>query len=115
VRDGHYPLWGYVHFFTPVVQGGPSPEASAMVLLFNVPKLEQGLLDKIIEASLVPQCAMKVARTSEVGEFTLQTGFGCGCYFDYKTRNRTSCTSCSTAEDCPSSHPNCNYGYCEVQ
>jgi hypothetical protein len=115
VRDGHYPLWGYVHFFTPLTDGDLSPQARAMVLLFNVPKLEQGLLDEIIAASLIPQCAMEVARTSEVGGFTLQRGFGCGCYFDLKTRGKTSCTSCTTGEDCPSTQPNCNYGYCEAR
>src|SRR5262249_6460031 len=32
VRDGHYPLWGYVHMFTPVGPGGvPSDAAKAFV------------------------------------------------------------------------------------
>ena len=37
VRDGHYPLWGYVHFFTPIGPGGvPSDAAKAMVTRFSV-------------------------------------------------------------------------------
>lgn len=115
VRDGHYPLWGYVHFFTPLGPGGvPSVAASAMVLRFRVPRLEQRLLDDIIAASLIPQCAMKVARTAEVGDFSSQAGFQCGCYFDFKTKNKASCTACNISEDCPSDHPACNYGYCEL-
>lgn len=114
VRDGHYPLWGYVHFFTPRIAGTPSPAASAMVLQFGVPRLEQQLVDDIIAASLVPQCAMKVARTDEVGGFVPQIGFQCGCYFDFKTKGRTSCTTCASSEECPSDHPACNYGYCEA-
>jgi hypothetical protein len=114
VRDGHYPLWGYVHFFTRLGVGGvPSAAASAMVLRFAVPRLEQSLIDNIIAASLIPQCAMKVVRTSEVGNFAPQAGFQCGCYFDAKTKGRSSCQVCTTAEDCSGATPACNYGYCE--
>lgn len=114
VRDGHYPLWGYVHLFTRLGAGGePSAAAKAFVLQFNVPKLEQRLVDDIIAASLTPQCAMKVARTSEVGDFTARTGYQCGCYFDLKTKGRNTCQSCAISEDCPSGTPACNYGFCE--
>ncbi|HET7501835.1 MAG TPA: hypothetical protein VFK02_12550 [Kofleriaceae bacterium] len=113
VRDGHYPLWGYVHFFTPLQAGNvPSPAANAMVLLFRVQKIEQRLLDDIIAASLTPQCAMKVERASEVGDFTPRTGLSCGCYFDFKTKNHTDCQVCTGSEECPS-QTECNYGYCE--
>jgi hypothetical protein len=113
VRDGHYPLWGYVHFFTSTRGGtGASEAAKAMVLQFNVSRLEQGLVDKIIGASLVPQCAMKVVRQSEIGDYTPQTGYECGCYFDLKTKRSTDCTACETADDCPGQSA-CNYGYCE--
>lgn len=118
VRDGHYALWGYVHFFTPLGPGGvPTATANAMVLKFRVQKLEQGLLDDIITASLVPQCAMKVARTKEMGDLSPQAGFECGCYFDFKTKGKSSCTQCNTPEDCGArdpAHPACNYGYCEA-
>jgi hypothetical protein len=114
VRDGHYPLWGYVHFFTPVGPGGvPGPAANAMVLLFNVQKIEQRLLDDIIGASLTPQCAMQVSRSAEIGDFGPRVGLQCGCYFDFKTKGHTDCQACASAEDCPGQHP-CNYGYCEL-
>jgi hypothetical protein len=113
VRDGHYPLWGYVHLFTRLTGGEPSQQAKAMALLFNLPKLEQRLVDDMIEASLVPQCAMTVARTSEMGDYQAKTGFQCGCYFDFKTRGRTSCQVCAVSEECPGDRPSCNYGYCE--
>jgi hypothetical protein len=118
VRDGHYPLWGYVHFFTPLGPGGvPSATANAMVLKFRVQKLEQGLLDDIINASLVPQCAMEVARTKEMGDFSPQIGFRCGCYFDFKTTGKSSCAQCNTSDECAAkdpAHPACNYGFCEA-
>jgi hypothetical protein len=115
VRDGHYPLWGYQHFFTTVGAGGvPSDAAKAFVTRISVNRLDQTLLDNLIGASLVPQCAMKVQRTSEVGDFTPYTGLSCGCYFDYKTTGRTSCTACQSSADCPSNRNACNYGFCEV-
>ena len=75
VRDGHYPLWGYVHFFTPIGPGGvPSDAAKAFVTRFSIARLDQGLLDNIIGASLIPQCAMKVVRTGEESDFARRPG-----------------------------------------
>jgi hypothetical protein len=115
VRDGHYPLWGYVHFFTPVGAGGvPSDAAKAFVTKFAVARIDQTLLDNIIAASDVPQCAMKVSRTSDIGDFMPQNNLSCGCYFDYKTTGKSSCIACQSASDCPADHSACNYGFCEV-
>ena len=115
VRDGHYPLWGYEHFFTPVGPGGvPSDAAKAFVTRFSIARLDQRLLDNIIAASLVPQCAMRVVRTGETATFTPNNGLQCGCYFDFKTTGKTSCQPCQSSTDCPADHSACNYGYCEV-
>lgn len=116
VRDGHYPLWGYVHFYTANVNGAPSTTASAFVKGFTVPNLDQQLIDAIIDASQVPQCAMKVARETEMGPFVKNPyKFQCGCYFDYRTSARTTCTACKNTSDCPTATPACNYGYCEKE
>jgi hypothetical protein len=115
VRDGHYGLWGYVHFFTPVGPGGvPSDAAKALVTRFAVSRLDQQLLDNVIAASLVPQCAMRVTRSGDQSDFGTNSGLQCGCYFDFKTKGSTSCTACQTTSDCPSDHSACNYGYCEI-
>jgi hypothetical protein len=115
VRDGHYPLWGYVHFFTPVGPGDvPSDAAKAFVTRFSVARLDQTLLDNIIAASLVPRCAMKVARTGEVADFMPQAGLQCGCYFDARTTGKTDCTPCQGPSDCPAARSACNYGFCEA-
>jgi hypothetical protein len=115
VRDGHYPLWGYQHFFTPIGAGGvPSDAAKAFVTRFSIARLDQKLLDNVIGASLIPQCAMKVVRTGEETSFQPNTGLQCGCYFDYKTSGKTSCQPCQGSSDCPADHSACNYGYCEV-
>ncbi|MCU1280466.1 MAG: hypothetical protein JWM53_4012 [bacterium] len=115
VRDGHYPLWGYQHFFTPIGPGGvPSDAAKAFVTRFSIARLDQGLVDNVISASLIPQCAMKVVRSGEESDYTRQTGLQCGCYFDFKTTGKTDCKQCASPSDCPSDHSACNYGYCEV-
>lgn len=114
VRDGHYPLWGYAHMFTQVdaVASSPSPQAQAFILNLSVPTIQQSLLDDLIAASLTPQCAMKVERTSEIGDFSPRTAAACGCYFEFKTKNKTDCQACTSSEDCPGKGP-CNYGFCE--
>jgi hypothetical protein len=116
VRDGHYPLWGYVHFYTANINGAPSAAAGAFVTRFSVPNLDRALVDAMIDASLVPQCAMKVARVAEMGAFVPNPyEFQCGCHFDQRTTGRTSCATCATPNDCPASAPACNYGFCEME
>jgi hypothetical protein len=122
VRDGHYPIWGPVHFFTAVNNGVPtSPAAQAFVSVVSVPNIQQALLDAFIGSSLVPTCAMIVQRSSELGPLTqYQPPFECGCYFEASPNVSGAappgCTHCATANDCTDpARPACNLGYCEVQ
>lgn len=116
VRDGHYPIWGPVHLYARTSGGLPNPSATAMLARFSTPKIDQSLVDAVAAKGLVPECAMRVSRTDEVGALaSYQPQFGCGCYFDFKTNGVTSCKVCKGSSDCPSSAPACNYGYCEVQ
>jgi len=120
VRDGHYPIWGPIHFFASVANGLPvSPAAAAFVSVVSVPNLAQQLVDAFIGSSLVPTCAMKVQRTSELGPLSVYAPpFQCGCYFDASVNGSPSagCTKCDTANDCTDpGRPACNLGYCEVQ
>jgi hypothetical protein len=122
VRDGHYPIWGPVHFFTSVNNGVPtSPAAQAFVSVVSVPNVQQALLDAFIASSLVPTCAMAVQRSSELGPLAPYTPpFQCGCYFEASPHVSgaapPACTRCTTANDCTdAARPACNLGYCEVQ
>jgi hypothetical protein len=120
VRDGHYPIWGPIHFFTAVAGGIPvSPAAASFVSVVSVPNLAQQLLDAFIGSSLVPSCAMAVQRSAELGPLsTFTPPFQCGCYFDASVNGSASaeCTKCNTANDCQAAgRPACNLGYCEVQ
>jgi hypothetical protein len=122
VRDGHYPIWGPIHFFTQVSGGVPvSPGAQAFVSVVSVPNVPQPLLDAFIGSSLVPACAMSVQRGSELGNVSSYAPpFQCGCYFEASpTVNGgapAGCTPCNTANDCNDpQRPACNLGFCEVQ
>jgi hypothetical protein len=122
VRDGHYPIWGPLHFFAAVSDGVPaSAAAQAFVSIVSVPNIPQALLDAFIGSSLVPSCAMSVQRTSELGPLsTYSAPFQCGCYFeaspDVNGSPPPGCNPCNTANDCTDpTRPACNLGYCEVQ
>jgi ABC-type phosphate transport system substrate-binding protein len=122
VRDGHYPIWGPMHFFAALSEGVPaSPAAQAFVNIVSVPNLAQSLVDAFIGASLVPSCAMSVQRQSELGAISAYSPpFQCGCYFeaspDVNGTASPGCTPCTTAAECTNpARPACNLGYCEVQ
>jgi hypothetical protein len=116
VRDGHYPIWGPIHLYATTTNGVPSPAADALVTRFSVPRLDQKLIDAVIQAGYIPACAMRVRRDQEMGPLmSFQPQFGCGCYFDNKVNGRSTCDACGGPGDCPASRPACNYGFCEVQ
>jgi hypothetical protein len=120
VRDGHYPIWGPIHFFAAVAGGVPvSPGAAAFVSIVSVPNVVQPLLDAFIGSSLVPACAMRVTRTSELGPTSAYAPpFGCGCYFEASVEGSppVECTRCKTANDCLTpARPACNLGFCETR
>jgi hypothetical protein len=122
VRDGHYPIWGPLHFFTAVSNGVPvSPGAQAFVSVVSVPNIAQALLDAFIGSSLVPSCAMTVQRNNELGDVSaFAPPFECGCYFEASPNVNGSappeCGRCATANDCTDpKRPACNLGFCEAQ
>ena len=122
VRDGHYPLWGRIHFFTARSSGLPvSDVAAQFVLLLTNPNLDPGILDAFIDASFVPACAMKIRRETELGDPSPDDppAYSCACAFDFRVNPNKSvlppgCTPCMSNGDCLNSdRPSCNYGYCE--
>jgi hypothetical protein len=120
VRDGHYPIWGPLHFFTDISAGAPvSPAAQAFISNVVVPNPVQELVDAFIASSLIPDCAMAVKRTSELGPLTAYAPpFQCTCHFEKVASGMASngCKPCTTSDDCNDpSRPSCNLGFCEVQ
>jgi ABC-type phosphate transport system substrate-binding protein len=123
VRDGHYSVWGPSHVFTRLSHGTPiNPNAQQLAgaLGGTVPLQGVDLIQLYAQKHLVPQCAMRVSRTSDGGDFkAFKPMQSCGCYFEASAVGSTSCKKCSTSSECPASAPNCNQfgsppqGYCE--
>ncbi len=127
VRDGHYPIWGRFHVVAPVGTDGTPTNPDVARLLDLLTGKEQvagvNVLDLLIANNTIPECAMHVTRSSEIGPLSAFTpDKSCGCYFDAKATGTTTCTACQTNADCTvAASPVCNHwglnndGYCEAQ
>ncbi|MDB4967017.1 MAG: hypothetical protein JWN44_2706 [Myxococcales bacterium] len=121
VRDGHYPLWSYVQYVASMGSDGKARKAGAQTIIDMLvgsqvatsPAFEP--LDVVINAGLVPACAMKVKRSADGGPQSLVANDQpCGCYFDAKApMGATSCTACTDNSPCGSGM--CRHGYCEAK
>jgi len=120
IRDGHYFIWSPIHFFTRVdAQGKPTtPGAEKVTGYFSgkiAPPPEVDLIGLEIDAGTVPDCAMEVRRTSDLGPIqSYAPDEPCGCFFEFRATGATTCATCATNADCGANAPNCRYGYCEV-
>jgi hypothetical protein len=97
-----------------------SPAAAAFMSLFASPVVDPEILLAIIKSGLVPPCAMKVRRVSDLGDFTYfdPPPVACGCAFEAQVGvdpSRPECTTCTSNSDCPQNRPSCRYGYCEQE
>lgn len=123
VRNGLYQIWGPLHMLANVdAQGVPTNTKAKQLLDVLLGNTTVDGVDVIsIEATnnTVPQCAMKVQRTSELGTPKAYNPAGqCGCYFEsivLGTDSPPGCTACTKAADCSSAAPACNNGFCEVK
>jgi ABC-type phosphate transport system substrate-binding protein len=116
VRDGHYPIWGPVHLFARTNGGTASTAVTTFINRFSATRVDKTLTDAIIDKSLIPQCAMRVTRSAEMGPLaSFAPAYQCGCYFDFRTAGASSCKACQVPADCPSNASACNLGYCEAQ
>jgi ABC-type phosphate transport system substrate-binding protein len=120
VRDGHYAIWGPLHLLTRVDGSGyPVKRTAADVAGYLAgTKTAPAQLDLIyLEAQhhVVPQCAMRVRRTEDMGPMMPFAPSGaCGCYFERAANGVTTCQACQKNADCPQSASVCSYGYCEI-
>jgi hypothetical protein len=103
VRDGHYPLWGYLHAIGRADEQNPdrlrSVQAQRLAdLLLGRQMLgseDPALLQ--LRAGLVPQCAMGVARNGDGAPLQPSTPAApCGCWFEKSVpMGQTRCTACT--------------------
>jgi hypothetical protein len=125
VRDGHYALWGPIHFFTYVDSRGvaQNPNVQRLISYMIGTAVAPGGVDLVqVEAqnNLVAPCAMHVSRGVELGPLASYAPPGsCACYYDYVSTGQSQCTPCSKTSDCPASAPVCNQSFavsfCETQ
>jgi hypothetical protein len=121
VRDGHYALWGPLHLLAPIGDDGYArkPSVRSIIGYVSGTKAVPSGVDMIYlqaERHVVPQCAMQVMRSDEVGALqSFAPPKACGCYYDQITTGHTGCTPCNVVSDCDARAPACNYGYCEAQ
>jgi hypothetical protein len=120
VRDGHYAVWGPLHVFTL-----PHTDPNIDTIVNDLTGFAQlGATDVIAQqakAGLVPQCAMRVQRSTEMGDLTpLSQTAPCSCYFEHVTLGLTAmdttCGKCTKTADCAEGYSCQTYGpqgYCE--
>ena len=121
VRDGHYPIWGSVHLFSVKINGQAlSSTVTNFAGLFGAPRLPVDMLDAFIDASFVPDCAMRVRRESELGPLTSAAPVvSCECHFDSRVSQSPNfvppgCTPCTDNSNCADPNkPECIYSFCE--
>jgi ABC-type phosphate transport system substrate-binding protein len=124
VRDGHYPIWGPVHLTAAVTAGVPtSANVKAVIDFLGFKATAEAdvktVIDAISAAHAVPDCAMHVTRSTEMGALSsYQPDRPCGCYFESKVGGASAaCHVCTTNTDCASTvgAPTCRYGFCEAK
>ena len=119
VRDGHYAIWGPLHILSKLdAQGYPlNADAKQVVGYITGTEDAPGGLDIIqVEAlsHVVPQCAMHVKRTEELGPLaSTQPPKSCGCYYEKLAGGTTSCMPCTNVTQCTGTATSCNFGFCE--
>ncbi len=120
VRDGHYYIWGYTHFYAHKGSDGKpvDPDAKKVIGYVTGDVAPPSNLDIVVAAGTagaVPICAMEVKRTSDLGDIEMYADPApCGCAFDAAATGTTSCQSCAHDSDCPASATHCRHAYCEV-
>jgi len=112
VRDGHYPIWGPLHFLTR----NPSALTQRLISYLTGTLTIHGLdlIQVYVQSRVLPRCAMRVTRSTDGGHLTpYQPANPCGCYFEQQATGATRCKACSTSAECPDSAPQCSLGFCE--
>lgn len=119
VRDGHYSLWAYNHFFARVDQAGQivDPSVRKLVGLFagtvSEPTIDINRIE--IETANIPQCAMRVKRDSDLGPLSSYAPPApCGCLFESIATGTATCDPCTGDDQCSTEAPKCRNGFCEA-
>jgi ABC-type phosphate transport system substrate-binding protein len=121
VRDGHYPVWGPLHFFAKKDSTGKPVNAAAKTFIgyFTGEVATPAGVDLVALESKtfdVPQCAMYVTRSSELGDYSdYNPTDPCHCAFEKAATGTTSCKACTSDTECGDATKKCSHGYCEAK
>jgi ABC-type phosphate transport system substrate-binding protein len=121
VRDGHYMIWGPLHMLTKTSGGNPVNPNAKVIIDYLSGAVDPTTFDLIMteaKGGVVPDCAMRVRRDSEIGPLmSYMPARSCECKFVKEATGAApaSCQTCAQDSECPAATPKCNYGYCEVQ
>jgi hypothetical protein len=119
-REGRYAIWGPLHLLTQVDASGFATKQEARDLIAYItgtlpPPLGVDLIRAEVGLHVVPPCAMKVQRKSEIGPMTpYKPALSCGCKWDKEATGSTTCVACTSNSQCAGTE-SCNFGYCEKQ
>ncbi len=121
VRDGHYAIWGPLHLLKRNDTNPGNQLDIQKTIDYLTGTQEPPGVDLIaFEAQnhVIPQCAMRVKRTQEVGPMTpFSPSKPCGCYYEFNANTTSSCQTCQKAADCPAGYSCPLYngmGFCEA-
>lgn len=120
IRTGQYFIWGNIHFLAKVDANGTpiDPGVAELMAYYEGAKAFPSGKDLIavqVSAGTVPDCAMEVKRTSDLGDYeSYAPAEPCGCYFEKLATGASTCSECESNTDCGSSAPFCRHGFCEV-
>jgi ABC-type phosphate transport system substrate-binding protein len=121
VRDGHYMIWGPLHLYS---HPGVSASVQKVLDLLSLKADDGTMIQTEAKAGDVPDCAMHVSRTGEIGPLaSYQPAVGCECKFLFEATGAApsdckTCTAATATAACGvagSRGTHCNFGYCEVQ
>jgi hypothetical protein len=126
VREGRYWFWGTHHYFVRTNASGEvlNQRAKSFGEYFSGKRPLPGskaFFDVVLETNVIPQCAMKVARSKDMGPLSpYSPDEPCGCFFDDKKGFDHGCTACDSADGtkdaaCPEEAPVCRHKFCEVK
>lgn len=121
VRDGHYPLWGYMHMLLladPVRPTQALSTAAARVADILIGKEKVATRDTVpmqLSQGFVPQCAMRVAKMNDSAPLTpAPASNACHCWFEKNvTGGVLNCGECKDGMTC--SVGTCRRNFCEVE
>ena len=117
LRDGHYPIWGYLWAIGAGADGVMSDARAERFAAFLAGSTPINGADPVIDAAAagaVPACAMQVRRAYDGAPLeAFEHPTPCGCAFEYQVAVATSCAACDDATPC--AEGTCRFGFCEVR